>query len=122
MILIVKKLLGYFVKKGLQKTSQKEFKIEKVIKRKGNGLYVKWKEYDNSFSSCLDKKDILKLVNIFLKDKNLLVETLMLKFDLPNYARKADLKNATGIETSKFGKMVYLASLNSNVDHLALTN
>ena len=114
--------MGYFVKKGLKKTNQKEFKIEKVIKRKGNGLYVKWKEYDNSFSSCLDKKDILKLVNIFLKDKNLLVETLMLKFDLPNYARKADLKNATGIETSKFGKMVYLASLNSNVDHLALTN
>ena len=118
----MKKLLGYFVKKGLQKTNQKEFKIEKVIKRKGNRLYVKWKEYDNSFSSCLDKKDILKLVNIFLKDKNLLVETLMLKFDLPNNARKADLKNATGIETSKFGKMVYLASLNSNVDHLALTN
>ena len=29
--------------KGLQKTNQKEFGIEKIIKRKGNKLYVKWK-------------------------------------------------------------------------------
>ena len=41
---------------------------------------------------------------------------------MPNYVIKADLKNATGIETSKFAKMVYLASLNFNVDHLTLTN
>ena len=31
------------MKKELQKTNQQEFKIEKVIKRKGNKLYVKWK-------------------------------------------------------------------------------
>ena len=31
------------MKKELQKTNQEEFKIEKVIKRKGNKLYVKWK-------------------------------------------------------------------------------
>ena len=32
-----------FYEKELQKTSQKEFRIEKVFKRKGNKLYVKWK-------------------------------------------------------------------------------
>ena len=30
-------------KKELQKTNQRGFRIEKVIKRKGNILYVKWK-------------------------------------------------------------------------------
>ena len=40
----------------LQKANQKEFRIEKVIKRKGDKLYVKWKDYDNSFSNWIDKK------------------------------------------------------------------
>ena len=40
-----------FYEKELQKTNQKEFRIEKVIKRKGDKLYVKWKGYDNSFNS-----------------------------------------------------------------------
>ena len=38
-------------KKELQKTNQKEFRIEKVLKRKGDKLYVKWKGYDNRFNS-----------------------------------------------------------------------
>ena len=55
-----KKLLAVFMKKKLQKTNQKEFRIEKVVKRKGNKLYVKWKEYGNSFNTCIDKKDLIK--------------------------------------------------------------
>ena len=43
--------VGSFHEKKLQKTDQKEFKIEKVIKNKGHKLYVKWKSYDNSFNS-----------------------------------------------------------------------
>ena len=35
-----------FYEKELQKINQKEFRVEKVIKRKGNKLYVKWKGYD----------------------------------------------------------------------------
>ena len=35
------KIVGSFYEKELQKTNQKEFRIEKVIKRKGNKLYVK---------------------------------------------------------------------------------
>ena len=30
-----------------------------MIKRKGNELYVKWKGYNNSFNSWIDKKDIV---------------------------------------------------------------
>ena len=55
-----KETKGRFYEKELQKTSQKEFRIEKVIKRKGNKLYVKWKGYDNSFNSWIDKKDLIK--------------------------------------------------------------
>ena len=40
------------------------------------------------------------------------------ELDLSNYATKADLKNATGVDTSKFAKKVDLASLKSNVDKL----
>ena len=36
-------IVGTFYEKELQKTYQKEFSIEKVIKRKGDKLYVKWK-------------------------------------------------------------------------------
>ena len=40
------------------------------------------------------------------------------ELDLSNYATKADLKNATGVATSKFAKKVDLASLKSGVDKL----
>ena len=49
-------IVGSFYEKELQKTTQKEFKIEKVIKRKGKKLHVKWKGYHNSFNSWIDKK------------------------------------------------------------------
>ena len=35
------------------------FRVGKVIKRKGDKLYVKWKGYHNFFNSWIDKKDIL---------------------------------------------------------------
>ena len=44
-----------FYEKELQKTNQKEFTIENVIKRKGDRLSVKWKSYDNLFNSWIDK-------------------------------------------------------------------
>ena len=43
-------ILGTFYENELQKTNQ----IEKVIKRKGDELYIKWKSYDNSFNSWID--------------------------------------------------------------------
>ena len=43
----------------MQKANQEEFRIEKVIKKKRDKLYAKWKGYDNSFNSWIDKKDIV---------------------------------------------------------------
>ena len=51
-------IVGTFYKKELQKINQKEFRVEKVIKTKGDKLYVKWKGYDHSFNIRIDKKDI----------------------------------------------------------------
>ena len=43
--------VGTFYKKELKKTNQKELRVEKVIKRKDDKLYVKWKGYHSSFNS-----------------------------------------------------------------------
>ena len=40
-------IVGTSYERELQKTDQIELRIEKVIKRKGNKLFVKWKGYDN---------------------------------------------------------------------------
>ena len=53
-------IVGSFYEKELQKTSQEKFRIEKVIKRKGDKLYVKWKECDNSVNSSINKKDFVR--------------------------------------------------------------
>ena len=49
-------IIGTFCEKELQKTNQKEFRIEKVLKKKGDKFYVKWKGYNNSLYSWIDKK------------------------------------------------------------------
>ena len=54
------KIIGTFYEKNLQKTNQQEFRTEKVIKRKGDKLYVKWKGYGSSLNSWIDKNDLIK--------------------------------------------------------------
>ena len=50
---------GIIYEKELQKKNPKKFRDEKVIKRKGNKLYVKWKGYDSSFNSWINKTGIV---------------------------------------------------------------
>ena len=52
-------IAGSFCEKELQKTNQKEFRINKVLTRKSNKLHVKWKGYDNRFNSWIDKEDLV---------------------------------------------------------------
>ena len=49
-------IVGTLYEKELQKTHQKEFRVEKVVKTKGDKIYAKWKGCDNSFNSWIDKK------------------------------------------------------------------
>ena len=53
-------IIGSFYEKELQKSNQKQFRIENVIKKKGSKLYVKWKGYPDSFNSWIDNKDLIK--------------------------------------------------------------
>ena len=53
-------IMGTFYEKELQKTNQEEYRIEKVIKSKGDKIYVKWKGYDNSFNSWIDKASLIQ--------------------------------------------------------------
>ena len=63
---------GNYYEKELQKANQEKFRIEKVIKRKGNKLYIKWKGYDKIFSSWVDKKkDMIKFLVVGLIKKDI---------------------------------------------------
>ena len=54
----------------------------------------------------------------YFPEPNFLGGRVKVALDLSNYATKADLKNATGADTSKFAKRVNFVNLKSNVDKL----
>ena len=76
-------IVGTFYKKELQKTNQKEFRIENVIKRKGEKLYVKWKGCNNLFNSCISEKDRVWMIEYFPEPKSL--GEVKVELDLSNY-------------------------------------
>ena len=58
-ILMVEKLLEGFAKKNSNRQMKKNIlELKKVIKRRGYKRYVKWKGYDNSYNSWINRKDI----------------------------------------------------------------
>ena len=54
--LMVKKFLERFTKRELQKSNQKEFRVEKVIKKTIKYM-LNGKGYNNPFNSWIEKKD-----------------------------------------------------------------
>ena len=89
------------------------------MKRKGDKLYVKWKGYDNSFNSWIDKKKLVwfywfqlyKMSQYFPKLYETFGGDINVKVDLSNYATKADIKNISHVDTSSFALKANLASL-----------
>ena len=59
----MKRSLVVFTKKNYTSLITKSFRIKKIIKRKGNQSYVKWKEYGNYFNTWINKKDLIKISN-----------------------------------------------------------
>ena len=126
--LIGEEIIGTFYEKELQKTNKKEFRIENVIRKKGDKLYVKWKAYDKSFNSWIDKKDLVwfywlqlhctKMSQNFPKPYEPFGRDINVKVDLSNYATKADIKNISHVDTSSFALKTNLANLKSEVDKL----
>ena len=54
----------------------------------------------------------------FFPKPNSVRANVSVELDLPNYATKTDLKNATGFDTLSFAKKIDLANLKSDVDKL----
>lgn len=55
------KIRGSFYEPELQKTRQETFRIEKVLKKRGNKMFVKWLGYPDSFNSWIDSDEIINL-------------------------------------------------------------
>ena len=92
----------------LQKTNQKAFRVEKVIKRKGDKLYVKWKATIILLIVRSIKNILLYKISYFpfiSRSKN----QIKLVLDLSNYATKSDFKNTTGEDTPNCAKNLILS-------------
>ena len=117
-------IIGTFYEKELQKTNQEEFRIEKVIRQKGDKLYVKWKGYDNSFNSWIDKanlvqrtqKDIIKMS--YYPPYRSSSNNIKVELYLANYATKDDVKYITHVDVSNFASKTNLAALKTEVDQI----
>ena len=56
-------IIGTFYEIKNKKTTKNKslgFRIEKVIKRKGNKLYLKWNKYNDLSNSWIHKKDLIE--------------------------------------------------------------
>ena len=88
--------------------------MEKVIKKKGNKLYVKWKGCGNSFNSWIDKK----MSQYFPKPYEPFGGDINVTVDLSNYATKTHLKKTTRADISKLAAKFDLASLKAEIDKI----
>ena len=79
-------IVGTFYEKELQKTNQQEFRVKKVIKNKGDKLYVKWKDYDVK-NNVVKKTEYDKLA---AKVSNIDTSTFVLKtkYDIDKTIKK----------------------------------
>ena len=114
---ISEEIVGTFYRRELQKMNQKEFRVEKIIKRKDDKVYLTWKGYNSSFNSWIDKKDIIWMNKCFRKSKSF-GGRVKVELDLSIYATKDYLKNATGVDTSDFAKKTDLTNLRFDVGKL----
>ena len=76
--------MEYFAKKIFQNASHKNFRIENVIKRTGDKLYVKWKNTIIRLIAGYIKKDLVKMSEYFPRPKSL-GATVKVELDLSNY-------------------------------------
>ena len=67
------------------------FRVEKRVERKSDKLYVKWKSYNNSFNSWIDKKKQLYKMSYFPELYTHCKNKKKIELDLSNYIKKSDL-------------------------------
>ena len=81
-------------------------------------MYVKWKGYDDSFNSWINKKKhCIKMSQYFptpLSHK----ENIKVEIDLSNYATEKDINDITHVDSSNSALKTNLSSLKTEVDEL----
>ena len=98
-----------------------EFRIEKIMRNKGDKLYVNWKGYDNSFNSWIDKKYIIITlweISYYPEPDSHSRNNIKFEIDLSNYATNSEVLKAAGVDTPDFAKKADLTGLKSGVDKL----
>ena len=87
-----RKLLELLLKKSYKKqiNLKKEFRIENVIQKKGDELYVKRQEYDNSFNRWTGKNCISEYY--YFPEPHSNKNKIEVKLDWSNYATQTDLQ------------------------------
>ena len=109
------------MKKNCRKQIKQNLELKKVITRKGDKLYLKWKGYDNSFNGSIDKKKTQynhhkKMSEHFPKLNEPFSGDVSVKLDLFNYVAKDDFEGAAGIDQSNLAANSDLARLNAEAD------
>ena len=107
-----------FYENELQKTDQKEFRIERVLKKKGDKLYVNEKVMIIVLIVGLTRKTLHKMSQNFPKPYEPFGGDIHVTVDLSNYTTKDDIKNITHVDTSSFALKSNLTNLKSEVDKL----
>ena len=51
---------GTFYKEQLQKTNQEIYRVDKIVRRRGDNVLVKWSGYPDKFNSWMPSEDIMK--------------------------------------------------------------
>ena len=77
---------------------------------------MKWKGYDNSFNSWIDKKRYYKMS--YYPPYRSSCNNINVKLDLATYVTKDDVKNITNVDVSSFASKTNLAALKTEVDKL----
>ena len=113
----VVEILERFTKKNCKKQIKKSLELKKKSTEKVITYIGKWKGYDNSFNSWINKKISLYQTS-YLPEPYTRHKITKSKLDFSNYATKSDSKSATGVYTSYFAKKSDLVSLKSVADKL----
>ena len=100
-------IAGGFYEKELQKTSQEKLIKRKIIKRKGDKLYVKWKGYKIHLIVGLIKKTLYKMSQYFPKPFRSFGGNINVEVDLSNLALKTNLASLkTEVDQLDIDKLV----------------
>ena len=111
------KLLESFMKKNCKR--QIKWNVKGNFKKKGDKLYIKQKSYDDSFNSSIGKTmSLYNMSKHFPKTYERSGENIKVESNLSNYATKADLREATGVDKSNLATKPDLARLKAEVDKI----